>query len=47
MTTIGPTFYSNSRGHIDPAYNGRFLSGIALIDSYKEIRENPYIKRIK
>ena len=40
-------FYSNSRSYIDPSYGGRFLTGIAVVDSDKKIKTNELIKIIK
>ena len=40
-------FYSNSRSYTDPSYNGRFLTGIAVVDADKKIKTNKLIKIIK
>ena len=46
-TTTCDLFYSNSRGYNEPEFKGRFMSGIALLDDDKEVKENKFIKVIK
>ena len=40
-------YYSNSRRYQEPEFNGRNLSGIAIIDNDKEIVDKPYLKVIR
>ena len=40
-------YYSNSRRYTDPTFAGRCLSGIAIIDNDKKVRESDYVKVIR